>query len=206
MKEERRRMSGSESAWLDEVLAGLPEPPPKGKPRWVPLCMCGHTVEYHSEYEQRDYLINGCRGATPRRNDPPPTYDPVARKMRLPATCPCTLFRGVAEVDRPGRIFRQQVWTRDDVHPFVRGLRAFRSRLGNMKMVKDANTEFERRYRRIEGTWVCAVCKEAGDSVRPSYVSENRHTQMRCELHRTQASVLGPQQDALSYRWRPGRD
>lgn len=180
-----------------------------GRENWVKLCLCGHLENYHgtgtgAPPRADGDEIHGCRGAIARRNDPPGRYDRDRRIMVFEATCPCRKFRHVADVDRPGRLFRQQVWTtRDEIHPMIRGLRALKTRMTNAKMIDDPEDEVERRFRRIPGRWVCRVCKADDDSVWPTYVSDNRHSQMRCENH-TKArtpSLYGPQQDDFSYEW-----
>jgi hypothetical protein len=167
------------------------------KHRWVPLCVCGHTSEYHSgEGQHMD-----CRGAMPNRGDRDRVkYDP---KLGLvyPPTCPCRQMRAAAEVDRPGRYFRQKVWTRDDVHPMVRGMKAMRTRIGSLKTTKDPDPDpdaaFAQRIRRLEG-WRCAICGDETDAI-AMYVSSNRQSQMRCPRHQHGATHFGPNQDRMAY-------
>lgn len=183
---------------------------PLGRERWVKLCLCGHLEDYHGTStgappRPSGDIVHGCRGATPRRDEPPGRYDRGLGAMVFDATCPCTRFRHVADVDRPGRLFRQQLSKRDEIHPMIRGLKALRTRMTNAKMIKDPEAEVERRFRRIEERWVCRICKSDED-VWPTYISDGRHTQMRCKNHTREKapSLYGPQQDAFSYEGKWG--
>lgn len=159
--------------------------------RWARICVCGHAEEYHGPAiggtyggKEWGHTSKGCMGAVPGRDHPRPGLTDDKLLDNVP-TCPCPEFRPVAMIDRPGRYFRQRVWTRDRVHPMIRGLKAQHTRLANSKAYGDcADEEAERRLRWLDGARKCRVCDWTGDDVWPSYVNEGRLSQMRCEEHR----------------------
>ena len=158
--------------------------------RWVEICVCGHEKAMHGPSAGGDYggpewgkTVDGCAGPPPSRNAPKKRME-ADGMVHVDPTCPCTVFRAVAEVDRPGRYYRQKTWTRDRVHPLIRGLQAQRTRLANSKKHHDApDAELERRFRWLPGAQKCRVCKKTGDDVIPCYVNDERLSQMRCPDH-----------------------
>jgi len=159
--------------------------------RWVEICVCGHEKAMHGQNNGGEYggvewarWVDGCAGPPQERNAPKQRRQ-ADGMAHMPPTCPCTIFRPVAEVDRPGRYFRQKTWTRDRIHPMLRGLQAQRTRLSRSKTYAAfADEEIERRFKWIDGKRKCRVCGKQDGSVWPSYVNEQRLSQMRCAEHR----------------------
>jgi hypothetical protein len=158
--------------------------------RWATICVCGHETVMHGvgiggtfgTYKPDEPMdVDGCRGAVPDASTPKlPKRGGVWIKA---ATCPCREIRPVAEIDRPGRLMRQKVWTRDSVHPMERGLKALTTRLTNAKTIKDPVAELDRRFRWLPGAQECEVCGSADGSALPCYVDDGRHSEMRCTRH-----------------------
>jgi hypothetical protein len=188
--------------------------------RWNELCVCGHIDRYHSPSIGGTYRIPepflkkvrgedvtvttafyGCVGALKIRGFEELTSTDVDREARtmvnrVNPTCPCIDFRPVAKVDRPNRYFNQRM-PKDPSdpmrHPFLVGIRAFRTFLsGRVQAKKDdrwAEREFDRRFVWLEGKQVCSMsrCKETGDGVYPGFVNDDRLSELRCGPHRPAA-------------------
>lgn len=188
---------------------------------WTELCVCGHLDRYHSDSvggayvlaEKRVQVITGrtvtittaffgCVGAARTRGVEETTYSEIDREHdtmveRLNVTCPCEEFRPVVAVDRPNRYFCQRMpLDRTDParHPFMVGIRAFRTHLSRRKQAVADGTwfdaEFDRRFIWIEGRRVCATasCKET-DDVWPVFVNTGDgepgdRSELRCAKHR----------------------
>jgi len=158
--------------------------------RWVELCVCGHEKTFHGPNNGGEYggaewgkTVDGCAGPPPSRNAPKKRISPDGL-LHVDPTCPCVMHRPVAEVDRPGRYFRQKTWTLDQVHPMIRGLKAQRTRLANSKTyATTADAELEKRFRWLPGAHKCRVCGKDDQTVRPCYVNDQRLSQMRCSAH-----------------------
>lgn len=158
--------------------------------RWVELCVCGHEKAMHGPDNGGEYggaewgkTVDGCAGPPPSRNAPKKRIS-ADGLLHVDPTCPCTVFRAVAEVDRPGRYFRQKTWTIDQVHPMIRGLKAQRTRLDRSKTYFGRGAEeADRRFRWIDGARKCRVCGERNSTVWPTYVNDQRLSQMRCSAH-----------------------
>lgn len=164
---------------------------PQNRENWVTICVCGHEDKFHGVGNGGGFgvgpgekkTVDGCRGATPGRDEPLGKPMDTDGTIHYSPTCPCKKVRPVAEVDRPSRAFRQKTWTRDYVHPFDRGLKALLTRLSGSKAYgADPETEFERRVQMIEKACVCAVCGSKKDVV-PAYADASRNSEMRCEKH-----------------------
>ena len=160
--------------------------------KWRTICVCGHTQDFHAvDIGGEDNTSGGlsptpgtCRGAITTRNEGAvPLVDGV---FQLPATCPCAKFHPIAEIDRPSRLFRQRTYTLDTVHPFERGMKAWKTWLGTLQSYpteEDVLQAIEDRFRWVEENRVCAVCKKRDDTILPRYVDDARHSQMRCSKH-----------------------
>lgn len=177
---------------LDDFLGGEDETA-RGKERWHRICVCGHQELFHGQRnggtfgsedtEYSMYELDGCRGATPSRDEMPMMIDGKTGKGMKDPTCPCMKFRPVAEIDRPARLMRQKVYTKDDVHPMMRGLKAMRTWFTNRDSIKDPEAEMARRFRWIEGAQKCEECGTTSDDVVPRYVRGTRNSEMRCSRH-----------------------
>jgi hypothetical protein len=158
---------------------------------WIEICVCGHAGVMHGPSAGGTYggpewgkTVEGCVGPPPERGTPRTRIQPDGM-MHLKATCPCIVYRPVAEVDRPARYFRQKTYTKDQIHPMVRGLKAMRTRLDNSKgFAGQGAEEAERRFRWLDGARKCRVCGAKDDTVWPSYVNDDRLSQLRCTEHR----------------------
>jgi hypothetical protein len=164
---------------------------PQNRERWATICVCGHEDLFHGVGNGGSFgvdqiakqTVDGCRGATPGRDESFARPIDADGTIHYAPTCPCKKVRPIAAVDRPGRGFRQKTYTRDYVHPFDRGLRALLTRLSNSKTYgHDPDTEFERRLQWIEKARVCAVCGSK-KAVMPAYANTARDSEMRCERH-----------------------
>lgn len=154
---------------------------------WVPICVCGHPAALHGRgiggtpIDGMD--SDGCRGASPGRGAPVPQWRDGS--LFYEATCPCRALRVVAEIDRPGRMMRQKAVVADGVHPFARGLRALRTRIGRMRTITvSPEQEFEDRFRWIAAEHRCDVCGIDDATVVPAFTgAPGRISEMRCKLH-----------------------
>ena len=176
---------------------------------WREICCCGHLVHYHcvstgGTAPERPsglpaaipYVFHGCIGELPpkgtiRRAIDPPGRRPGADLARWP-TCPCTEHRPVARVDRPSRFFNQKrPANREDFtrHPFLTGMRAYRTRIGRIKAIDGdiakRDAEFDRRFEWLDGKRMCArgKCTETAD-VWPVFVDADDRSELRCPQHR----------------------
>lgn len=174
---------------LGDYFDSLGEPVERGtsgaRVNWVPLCVCGHPGSFHGRGiggspPSDDMDADGCRGASPGRATLPSTRTPGGTVLLAP-TCPCRRYRPVAEVDRPGRTVRQRA-AADGVHPFMKGLKAFRTRLERSKTVQDPAAEFDSRFRwTVERA--CSVCGTTGPTVWPTLAGDEPGGSLRCEAH-----------------------
>jgi hypothetical protein len=170
--------------------------------RWVELCVCGHVAMAHSPSIGGSYALpeatetgvhrfHGCRGELRRGQEPAETFSREDDRAvhTLVATCVCEQFRPVARVDRPGRYFNQRRPTdRDDLarHPFLSGMRAFRTRISRFKTIagdpKKTAREFDKRFEWLDRS--CASCGATGSEVWPVFVDPVDHSELRCPAHR----------------------
>jgi hypothetical protein len=158
--------------------------------RWIEICVCGHERTMHGpgnggEYGGVDWgkTVDGCAGPPPERGRPLRRIQ-ADGMAHVDPTCPCMMHRPVAEVDRPARYFRQKVWTRDRVHPLVRGMRAMTTRLDRSKRyLGQGAEEAARRFRWLDDARECRVCGKRDGTVWPCYVNDQRLSQMRCSNH-----------------------
>ena len=164
---------------------------PQNRERWATICVCGHEDKFHGVHNGGSFgegqpgkqAVDGCRGATPGRDESLARPLSADGTVQYEATCPCKKVRPVALIDRPGRTFRQKTYTRDYIHPFDRGMRALMTRLSNSKAYgKDPGPEFERRLEWIAKARVCEVCGSK-KNVMPAYADSARNSEMRCERH-----------------------
>lgn len=185
---------------------------------WYELCVCGHIDRYHSPSTGGQYRITeetsvkilggvewtvgeaffGCVGALHSRDFEEKTANVDHEKhiniLVTNPTCPCTEFRPVARVDRPNRFFNQRMpkdQADPDRHPFVVGLRAFRSFLSNRVAAKKdpawTDRELDRRFLWDETKRRCSIsrCKVTGEDVWPCFVDGDGLSELRCGPHRT---------------------
>lgn len=190
--------------------------------RWVQVCVCGHLSTAHSPSiggdfplptEPREFTaggapireiqtMDGCAGEMPNKaferfTKTTETVDDVLLStVTVNATCPCPEMRAIAMVDRPHRYFNQKrPADRADParHPFMVGLRAYRTRIGKLKRANPldhgdgeawADAEFDRRFQWLTGKRVCGIsaCKVT-DDVWPVFVHDDR-SELRCAKHR----------------------
>jgi hypothetical protein len=194
-----------------ELIALVGVEQPRQRPvssNWQELCICGHLSRYHAQTvggtapahpeglpSAASYVFHGCIGELPPkgtvRREVKTQKDgtPLIREM---PTCPCEEFRPVARVDRPSRYFNQKrPIDRSDLgrHPFLLGMRAYRTRLLKVKAV-DGDTdkrdaEFDRRFAWLDGKRVCSLSKcTATEDVWPVFVDDRDHSELRCPRHR----------------------
>jgi len=191
---------------------------PRPKHRWYELCTCGHLGKHHSPTVGGSYRIkepypkhmgggktatittvfDGCVGAarTPRTDAiVTESIDREAGTMveRIITTCPCVKFQPIVSVDRPNQFFCQRIprgGDREDPlrHPFVIGIRAFRTYLSKRKdAIADPDwvtAEFDRRFTWLDGARRCGLSKcTTTDGVWPVYVDGDR-SELRCAQHR----------------------
>lgn len=191
--------------------------------RWVEVCVCGHLVTAHAPgiggehplEEPRDVTashklfreiqaMDGCDGAMPNKSferftKSVETIDgALVSTIRINATCPCTQNRPVAAVDRPHRYFNQKRpadWKDPHKHPFMVGLRAYRTRIGKLKRAvaegdEWADAEFDRRFQWLTGKRVCGISAcTTTDDVWPVFVDTEtgrvpERSELRCAQHR----------------------
>jgi hypothetical protein len=187
---------------------------PAGYHNWCTICMCGHIDRFHAELIGGTYQVpvpeprsvggqmvtvqiqvDGCLGAMPTKGFTAETVtmdrEALTHTTVRHATCPCTEFRPVANVDKPNRFFNQRLPVdRDDRerHPFMVGLRAFSTHLSRRRAALSnpawAEAELERRFSWIEDKRVCAIgrCRETKD-VWPVLI-DGELSEMRCSAHR----------------------
>jgi hypothetical protein len=182
---------------------------------WDELCCCGHLRRYHptsigggfelampTEKELRGLtwttvtVAPGCVGALRSRGFESESshsdHETMVTTLTVHPTCPCREFRGVANVDRPNRYFNQRmpVDPGDPTrHPFVLGLRAFRTHLGRRRAALTDPTwpekELARRFVWLDGQRVCSIAKcTTTDAVFPIFVDDAEHSELRCPEHR----------------------
>jgi hypothetical protein len=188
--------------------------PLAGYHNWSTICVCGHIARYHDEAIGGEYRVpeehsisvagqqlvartqfGGCVGAMPLRGFETETHtldqEARTRVTVIHPTCPCTVFRPVANVDRPNRYFNQRMPVdRNDRerHPFLVGIRAFSTHLSKRRAALSdpswAAAELERRFTWIEGKRVCELsrCHETED-VWPVLI-DGELSEMRCPQHR----------------------
>ena len=181
---------------LDDINKQLEEQYPDyepgsgaGRSNWVDVCMCGHLRTTHSERIGGDMPVMpgaslGCRGAFQPRNMAASTMMVrVDGDLREAPTCPCEEFHAVARSDRAHAAFRQKVPKDGRVHPFLLGLKAFATWLGNRKSVADPAKALDERFEWIEDARKCEVCGRTGDTVWPVFIDSAKHTGMRCDMH-----------------------
>lgn len=179
---------------LDEMREDFPTTGegPEQEPVWRAVCVCGHLRVHHpvdqggtdTAYAAAVNTIEGCFGALGGRGSTPMEFDVEKRTVQRRATCPCREWAAVLEIDRPRlSLFRQRVGAR---HPLLVGLGAFETSQHNRKDATEESVQqaLATRVRWVEGARVCAVCGTTGGGVWPSYVDEERHSEMRCEAHR----------------------
>lgn len=201
------------SAGLDQFFGDrVFTPYTEERRHWLQLCVCGHIATAHSESVGGAYVLperkqktrpdgssywqeerfHGCRGELRSGRFEPVSYtrDGDTAVEQINPTCPCTDFRPVAEVDRPGRYFNQRrPKDRADLrrHPLPTGMRAYRTRISKLKLADGdpAKTaaEFDRRFRWLPDARVCVACGSGGDDVWPVF-DENDHSELRCSRHR----------------------
>lgn len=191
------------------ALVGVEQPRERTVPsNWQELCTCGHLRRYHAQSvggtapehpegvpSAVPYVFHGCIGELPpkgtvrRAIEPQKDGPPLMREV---PTCPCTAHRPVALVDRPSRYFNQKrPIDRSDLgrHPFLLGMRAYRTRLLKVKAV-DGDTdkrdaEFDRRFTWMDGARICSIvnCK-ATEDVWPCFINDDDVSELRCPKHR----------------------
>lgn len=161
--------------------------------KWDELCVCGHLKQHHGPsiggtFPKKNaatgipQTLTGCTGGQRRRGEPIRYIpDPTTKTLTVLVTCDCPAHRPVARVDRGGVVFRQRGGTSPEQHPLMIGLRALRSRLGQLKSVSDPEAEFERRFEWVDDARRCAICGTAGDGVWPIRVDGS--DEMRCARH-----------------------
>lgn len=207
---------------LDEIreqfgeAALQPRPPgQRGPQAWYELCVCGHLGKFHSPDIGGSFVIpaptstprgatrhdfTGCRGAIsgPGAETESLSIDhdrePPLMVTTLLRTCPCSQLRPVVRLDRPGRFFNQRVADRKDPtrHPFMVGIRAFRTHLSKRRMALSdptwADAEFERRF-----VWTARVCDigecKVTEAVFPVFINDDT-TELRCPKHRPTADSV----------------